>query len=175
MRGEWDLNGGLVQVRLPGSKAATSPYFSLVSTHDPFFLRATEVDGWYGLEEIARTGERWRWTQGVITTVIENPHYYPLLTTWHIQHVSSLEDRDFQMSLAGKPVGQTITAVGKKPRDIVVPSVLIPPGETSVQFSTSSPLTLAGNGDMRLLGFRIHGIQIEVHNGPATATVPGGG
>jgi hypothetical protein len=44
-----------------------------------------------------------------------------------------------------------------------------------VQFSTSSPLTLPGNGDMRLLGFRIHGIQIEVHDGHATVTVPGGG
>ena len=79
------------------------------------------------------------------------------------------------MSLAGKPVGQTVTGVGKKPRDIVIPSVLVPPGETSVQFSTSSPLTRPGNGDTRLLGFRIQGIQIEVHDGPATAIVPGGG
>jgi hypothetical protein len=175
LRGEWDLNDGYVQVRLSGSKVATSRYFSLVSTRDPFFLRAREVDGWYHLEQNARTGEHWRWSHGVITTVIENPHHYPLLTTWYIQQASSLEHRDFQMSLAGKPVGQTVTGVGKKPRDIVIPSVLVPPGETSVQFSTSSPLTRPGNGDTRLLGFRIQGIQIEVHDGPATAIVPGGG
>ncbi len=173
LRGEWDLNGGTVQVRLPSSKAATSSYFSLVSTGDPFFLRAREADGWYDLEQDARTGKRWRWTKGVTTIVIENPQHYPVLTTWYFHEVSSLEDRDFQMSVADKPVGQPVTAVGKKPREIVVSSVLIPPGETQVQFSTSSPLTLAGNGDTRLLGFRLHGIQIEVHDGSAAATAPG--
>jgi hypothetical protein len=171
LRGEWDLNGGTVQVRLPGSKAATNPYFSLASTRDPFFLRARDADGWYDFEQNARAGKRWRWTQGVATIVIENPQHYPVLTTWYIHDISSLKDRDFQMSVAGKPVGQTV-AVGKEPREIVISSVLIPPGETPVQFSTSSPLTLAGNGDTRLLGFRIDGIQIEVHDGPAAATAP---
>jgi hypothetical protein len=173
LRGEWDLNGGLVQLRLPGPTMAASPTFSLVSTRDPFFLRAREADGWYELERNIRTGERWRWARSVATMIIDNPHPYPLPTTWHMQDVYSLEERDFQMSLAGKPADRTATRVGRTPRDIVVPNVLIPSGESVVQFSTPSPLTQPGNGDMRLLGFRIHGVRIEVHDGSPAA--PGGG
>jgi len=168
LRGEWDLNGGTIQVRLPGGKAATSPNFSLISNRDPYFLRATERDGWYDPEENVRTGRRWRWTQGATTIVVENPQHYPLLTSWYFHEVRSLKVRDFQMSVAGKAVGQMV--VGIRPREIVISNVLIPPGETSVQFSSPSPLTLAGNGDTRQLGFRIHGIQIEVHENPVGAT-----
>jgi hypothetical protein len=87
-----------------------------------------------------------------------------LVTTWHIQRVSSLEDRDFQMSLAGKPIGQAST-LGQAPRDIVISDVLIPPGKTLVQFSTSSPLTVAGHGYPYPLGFRVEGVRIDVHGG----------
>jgi hypothetical protein len=83
-----------------------------------------------------------------------------------------LEERDFQISQAGKAIGGSVR-LGKKPHDIIVPGMLIPPGQTAVQFSTSSPLRDAGNGDTRLLGFRIYGIQIEVHDGSA-ATHAGG-
>lgn len=163
LRGEWDLNGDLIEVvHASGSVIATGRYFFLASTQDPFFLRARVADGWYNLEHSARNGDRWRWTRSVVTTVIANPHSYPLLTTWHIQHVSSLEDRELQMSLAGKPISQAASKLGKAPRDIVIPDVLIPPGETSVQFSTSSSLTVAGN---RELGFRVHGVRIEVNGG----------
>ena len=113
MRGEWDLNGGLMQVRLPGSKEGPSSAFSLVQTQDPLFLRAGEVEGWYELEQNARSGERWRWTKDVMTALIENPNQYPLLTTWHIQKVSSLQNRDFQMNLAGQPLDMMRTEVGK--------------------------------------------------------------
>src|SRR5207249_1995434 len=105
LRGEWDLNGGTIQVHLPGAEAVNSPDFSLVSTRDPYFLRATDSEGWYLLEQHPRTGRRWRWTQGVTTIRIENPQHYPLLTSWYFHEVSSLKDRDFQMSVAGKAVG----------------------------------------------------------------------
>lgn len=172
LRGAWDLTGDLIEVRPSNSATATGRYFSLASTQQPFYLRARTADGWYNLEHDARTGDRWRWTRGVVTTTIENPHPYPLVTTWHVQRVSSLEDRDFQMGLAGKPVDQGASTVGKTPRDIVIPGVVIPPGTTSVQFSTSSPLAVPGNHDTRLLGFSIHGVRIEVQGG--LATVPDG-
>ena len=167
LRGEWDLNGGTVQVRLPNSKSVTTPYFSLISTRNPFFLRANEADGWYELEQNARTGKRWRWTKAEATIVVQNPQHYPVLTAWYLQDVSSLENRDFQMRVAGAQVWQTL--VGKKSNDIVISNVLIPPGETSVEFRTSSPLSLAGNGDTRPLGFRIHGVLIDALDKAAAA------
>jgi len=37
LRGEWDLNGGTIEVRLPGAKPVTSARFSLVSNRNPTF------------------------------------------------------------------------------------------------------------------------------------------
>ena len=171
LRGEWDLNGGLIQIQLPGASAPSRSYFSLAPTRSPFFLRARETDGWYDIEKDARTGDRWRWTKEAPTIVVENPHRYPVLTTWHFIEVSSLDGRDFEMNVAGKSVGRTVW-VGVKPRDIVVSNVNIPPGETPVQFKTSAPLGRAQNSDKRLLGFRIHGIMIESQDETVAVTLP---
>jgi hypothetical protein len=165
-------NGGTIQIQLPGATTASSSYFSLASTRNPFFIRARETDGWYDIEKDARTGDRWRWTKEAPTIVVENPHRYPVLTTWHFIEVSSLKGRDLEMNVAGKSVGQTVW-VGVKPRGIVVSNVTIPPGETPVQFRTSAPLGRAQNSDKRLLGFRIHGIRIESQDETGPVTLPG--
>jgi hypothetical protein len=166
LRGEWDLYGDLIEVvYASGSKIATGRPFSLVSTKEPLFMRARVADGWYDVEQSASAEDHWRWTRSVATTRVTNPHSYPLVTTWHIQHVSSLEERDFQMRLAGQPISQATSRLGMAPRDIVIPEVLIPPGDSLVHFSTSSPLTVGRGPDTRLLGFRVHGIRIEVGGG----------
>jgi len=108
----------------------------------------------------------------VTTIVIENPQQYPLLTRWYFHEVSSLKDRDFHMSVAGRSVGQVV-AVGTKPREIIISDVRIPPGKTLAEFSSSSPPAVPGNGDTRPLGFSIHGIQIDVHEDPIQDTASG--
>lgn len=82
LRGEWDLEGGLIRIELPeGARRPVTTRFALVDTRHPWFVRADideQRDQYWNAEERARTGESWRWTSGDATIQLENPHDYPL-------------------------------------------------------------------------------------------------
>lgn len=167
LRGEWDLNGGLLQVRLPDEKSRRlNPHFTLVDTRSPYFLRArlTSEDGWYDLERNSRAPERWRWTKEAALIRFENPQPHPLQITCRLEGVHSLVERDLQIWVGGKLL-TTVWVRGDTP-SIRVPRTTIPAGGTIMEFRTSTPLTAPGGGDTRLLGFRIFGIEIEVLKDP---------
>jgi hypothetical protein len=48
LRGEWDLEGGLIAIELPdGARRQVTRRFALVDTRHPAFVRAEFADGWH--------------------------------------------------------------------------------------------------------------------------------
>lgn len=163
LRGQWDLNGGLTQVILPGEGSRRlNGQFSLVDTRSPYFMRTqiTANEGWYDLERPAPAAERWRWTAETARIRLENPHNYPLRVTCRFNRVHTLVKRDFQVWLGGEHV-RTVTVDGDI-NAIRIPDLAVPPGGTTLEVRTSTPLTAPGRGDSRPLGFRIFAIEFEV-------------
>ncbi|HEX2851849.1 MAG TPA: hypothetical protein VHO24_01330 [Opitutaceae bacterium] len=166
LRGEWDLNGGLVQVNLPaGGSRQINPQFSLEHTSSPYFLRARigTDDGWYDLERQPRATQRWRWTDATARISLENPHPRPLYATCRFLNVHALVERDFQV-WAGGVLLRTVRI--NRDMTVRVPDIVLPPGHTTLEIRTTTPLTAPGGADKRLLGFRIFGVELDLHNAP---------
>ena len=160
LRGEWDLNGGLVQVLLPdGSSQRLNAGFALARTKSPYFLRVRLGEGWHDLEHLPRESTRWRWTKGDASLRIDNPHSWPLRIVCHFRARSEVE-RDLQLWLNGKRL--RMTAVGRELKVVRVPEVTIPPGTSTLELKSNVPPTHPEGGDTRPLGFAAYGIEIEV-------------
>lgn len=160
LRGEWDLNGGLIQTFLPGAATVrVNGQFTLLNVHSPYFLRPRNGDGWYDLERDPQTGQHWRWTQANATIYLETPQKHPLHTTWHFRQVHSLVERDLQVWVGGKRV--RTMRVGTGFTDLSVPDIVVPPGGTTLELRTGTPLVTPAD-DARPLGVQIFGIEVEV-------------
>jgi hypothetical protein len=166
LRGEWDLNGGLVQVNLPsGGSRRINQQFSLEHTRSPFFMRARigSDDGWYDLERQPRAVQRWRWTSATARIKLENPQSHPLHLNCRFLNVHALVERDMQVWVGGKLIR---TARIDRDMPIRVTDIVLPPGDTVLEIRTPTPLTAPGGGDMRPLGFRIFGVELDVLHAP---------
>lgn len=160
LRGEWDLNGGLVQVKLPGADyVELNRRFSLTRVASPYFLRARWGDGWHGIESIGtRRREYWRWSAGPAELEIENPHAHEVDVIVHLT-LRSLDERNFQVSAGSEQfdeigIGTTLTTV-------TTVAVGIPPGLSKVRLTTDRPPVHAGAMDRRKLGFAVYGVVVE--------------
>ncbi|MBP7142896.1 MAG: hypothetical protein KBA71_13385 [Opitutaceae bacterium] len=165
LKGQWDLLGGLISVRLPGegdSLTIEKPY-SLVRVGSPYFLRAKLGDGWYDSERLARNNQHWRWTKGDAELVIENPHSRPLHVALRLQ-ARSLIERDLEIRVNGKRLRRT--RIGTDLAWVKVPSITLPPGTSLVKLTSSLPAQPASATDRRLLGFAAYGIELEVKAEP---------
>ena len=160
LRGEWDLNGGLVQVRLPnGDSRRINANFSLTRTGSPYFVRVEMGAGWHDLEHLRRASLRWRWTKGDATLLVENPQSRPLRIVCRFNARSGVE-RDLQLWLNGNRV-RTVR-IGQALRMIRVQEMTIPPGTSTLELKSAIPALRPGGGDARTLGFAAYGIEIEV-------------
>jgi hypothetical protein len=161
LHGEWDLNGGLIQTRLPGAGTVRiNDQVALLDTHSPFFVRPRNGDGWYDLEYEPRTDHRWRWTGAAAEIHLESTTQ-TLHTTWRFLRVHSLAPRDLQVWVAGRRVATL--AVGTGFSDLTVPDVTIPAGGAVLELRTDAPLVVPP-GDARPLGVQIFGIEITVES-----------
>ena len=168
LRGEWDLNGGLTQVQLPGAATRRiNSQFSVVDTRTPHFMRARIVanEGWYELERQARATQRWRWTGARAQIHLENPQDHALRVTCRFTNIRTLVDRDFQVWL-GDRLLRTVQ-VHNELNAFRVTRIVVPPGASVLEIRTGTPLTSPGGGDNRMLGFRIFGVDFEVLDDPA--------
>ncbi|MEO7413853.1 MAG: hypothetical protein ABIZ81_10890, partial [Opitutaceae bacterium] len=168
LRGEWDLNGGLTQVQLPGAATRRiNAQFSLADTRTPYFMRARIAanEGWYELERQARATQRWRWTGAVARIHLENPQDHALRVTCRFTNIHSLVDRDFQVWLGDRHL-RTVQ-VHRELNAFRVARFVVPPGSSTFEIRTSAPLTAPGDGDDRMLGFRIFGVDFQVLDDPA--------
>jgi hypothetical protein len=161
LKGDWDLTDGIVTVSAPSEAGSVrvGRSFSLLNTHSPYYLRANLADGWYQEERLARVYRRWRWSQGDATMRLENPQKEPRTVDLHLL-VRSLEKRELQVwhgdvKLGEFPVSETL---GER----VVERVMLPPGETILQFRSDRSPTAGTSRDARVLGFAVYGIEVDV-------------
>lgn len=167
LRGEWDLNGGLVQVNLPGGGSREiNPQFSLADTRSPFFLRARigNEDGWHDLERQSRATQRWQWTAGTARIHLENAHSHPLHLSCRFLDVHTLVERNLQVWVGDKLL-RTVR-INRDVEVIRVTDIVVPPGGTAIEIRTDTPLTEPGGVDTRQLGFRIFGVELDVLRTP---------
>jgi len=160
LRGTWDLNGGLIALKLPdeGSERL-GPYLSLANTQSRHFLRAELGDGWYEEEWIARAGTRWNWTKGAATLRVENPQGRPLRLVLNLK-IRSEEPRDLQLWVNGRRLRSV--QVSAELRDLRVPEITVPAGASVLELRSATPPTKRQADDPRPLGFAVYGIEIEV-------------
>ena len=161
LRGEWDLNGGMLQVRVPGPDGEImGRRYSLVRTGSPYWLRAELGEGWYGTELLrGRQTQLWNWTKGDATLELVNPQDHPLKVVLHFT-ARSLVARDIQIWVGGVPLRTMHLDTELKP--VRVPPIYIPPGKVTVWLRSNVPPTRASARDERLLGFAAYSIVVAV-------------
>ncbi|HTZ21352.1 MAG TPA: hypothetical protein VMC06_10760 [Opitutaceae bacterium] len=161
LKGEWDINGSLLQVILPepGDYLIVNNTYTLVRTGSSYFVRAYLSDGWYDVERELHPLTRWRWSKGDAVIEVENPHNEPVRLVCRF-NARSLVDRDLQVWLNGRRV--RIVQIGTAQKIVRVPEIVIPPGHSQLQLRSKVPPTAPGGYDKRLLGFAVYGIDLEV-------------
>lgn len=162
LRGEWDLEGGLIAVRLPGAaRRQITPRFAIVSTRAPGHLRATIGEGWHPEERLPGTEERWQWTLSEATLQMENPHAYPLTVRVALD-ARSLGERDVALGLAGADAPASTVRMGEARAHTRFPALTLPPGQSKLVLRSEQPARSAGSGDPRLLALCVFRIEIAV-------------
>jgi hypothetical protein len=161
LKGEWDFNGGMLQVRVPGEDCITlGRRYSLVRTNSRFWLRASLGEGWYGTETLrGRQTILWNWTKGDATLELFNHTDRPLKVVLRFE-ARSLVNRDMQVWVGDTKLRSV--QIGTEIRPVRVPPILIPPGRVVLSLRSSLPPVRAGEHDERLLGFAAYSMIVEV-------------
>jgi hypothetical protein len=158
LRGEWDLHGDILYVKVPGATRRLTPHFVLTHAGDPAHVRAGFGEGWYPLEQIAATGERWRWSQRDASLLLHNPNAYPV-TVVCTMDVHAFGNRDIEVEVAGAACRFPIK-VGEERGLVAFPELRLEPGHTEIVLRSVQPALPAGAGDPRQLALRVHGVEV---------------
>lgn len=154
LRGDWDLEGGIVAIELPGDARRTiTPRFALVDTRHHAFVRAfidESLDrGWHPAEHAAGSGEPWRWTGGDATVQLENPHAHSLAIDCVLEGWSPVERRVSLTRAGGE--SRPAVRVGEQRGKTALPVLGIPPGGSALMLRSNPPAAPVGQ-DPRPLG-----------------------
>ncbi|HEY0965796.1 MAG TPA: hypothetical protein VGD88_00285 [Opitutaceae bacterium] len=161
LKGEWDLLGGLIQVRVPdraGHSRIMGPRFSLLRTDSPHFFKVQLGDGWFERESAPRSAP-WRWTRGDASIEVDNPHPYPLRVGLSLRG-RSLVRRDVQLWQNG--LLERRFNMGMDMQTVDIPPIELQPGRTVLELRSSVPPGRANAEDDRLLGLMVQGIDFTV-------------
>ena len=159
LRGEWDLEGGLVAVRLPGgARRQITPRFALVDTRQNGFVRAQPGDGWHAEEFDPRNGERWRWTKGEARIEVENPNAEALLMVLTLDGWSPVE-RTVLLTRMGDVAEPRTVTVGLRRGKTMFGALVVPPGRSTFLLR-SNPLPSPVPGDARSLGISVFRLEL---------------
>jgi hypothetical protein len=161
LHGEWNLNGGMLQIKLPGEDTVQiSPRFSIARVGSPWFLRARFGEGWHR-QEIwrARQTRHWRWSSPVAWLTLDNPQDHPLRVVLHLES-RNWENRDLQIWVDHEhqqnvPLGTDIATISTQP-------LLIVPGRSDIALKVGASNRPANASDQRLLGIAVYAITVEV-------------
>jgi len=149
-----------------GLEGPQPPEFVLVGAAPPAgIVTAAYRDGWHGQEW---TGRRtWRWSESPhADLLLANAGPAPLAVRLAFAS-ESLGPRDLSVSVRGLTVWRGGIASSPVLTPVRTDEFLLPPGETTVNFTTDRPSRLENdNADARLIGFRVIGLSISAAASP---------
>jgi hypothetical protein len=162
LRGEWDLEGGVVAVHLPDdARREIAGRFALVDTRHSAFIRVDPGDGWHPEEHAPTGGERWQWTRGRATLRVQNPHDYPLRIEGALDGWSAT-DRRVTLGLNGVPPKPGSVMMSPQRSRVTFPPVEIPPGESTLVLDSPEPPARVP-GDPRPFGVSVFRLHLTPH------------
>lgn len=159
LNGEWDLEGGIVSVMLPGEgRREVAGRFALVHTKHPEFVRVEPMDGWHPVENAPGGAERWQWTMGPATLRLLNPHAYPLELRCVLDGWSPIE-RTVTLLQGGKepPPG---VRLGKERTTVELSPFRVPAGGSILLLHTAEP-AFTTPGDPRGLSVSVFRLRVR--------------
>lgn len=159
LRGQWDLNGGLVRVLSPdpADYRIINGYFSLHNTRSLFHARAGLGNGWYESERAG--GTRWRWSKGDAEILVTNEQVRDLRATARLDVLTPV-DRDLQLWAGGRCVA---TLSLKKGRDVyALPLFVLHPGANRIELRSNVAAEQPGPQDLRRLGVCLYGFDLQL-------------
>lgn len=112
---------------------------------------------WYGLER--SHFDYWRWSRGLATIVLHNPHAFPIAVDVTFK-IKSSDPRNVTLRNGGSTLWQGPTE--QTMVDVALPHVVLPPGDTVWTFDTDRPAANPPNGDLRKVAFRICDLQLRL-------------
>lgn len=153
LQGEWDLEGGLITVELPGeARRQVTRRFALVDTRHPAFVRVEFGEGWHPPEVDPVTREHWQWSKGEATLRLGNPHDYSLALHCTLDGWSPQERRISLVKEGGE--ARPVQPLGDQRTLTTFPVLSVPPGESTLVMKTNEP-PFHAEGDPRPLGVSV--------------------
>lgn len=160
LRGEWDLLGGVVTVKLPENRSRdVNAHYTLVHRANPFHVRAAPGAGWYPEEVAPDGGVRWQWSAQDAELQVENPQPHPLRATVAVD-VQSVGDRDL-LAAAGSFRSRPVRLLADQRVTVEFGPLELPPGRSSISLHSPQPAVRVG-GDPRPLAWSAHRIEVRV-------------
>jgi len=160
LRGAWDLNGGLISLRLPdGGSESLGSHLSIVNTSHPYFLRVRLGEGWYEMEQLPRSPVRWNWTRGDATLRVENSNERPRRVVAYF-NARCQEPRELQLWLNGRLMRSL--QLTENLHVVRVPEITLPAGVSVLELRLSPTHSGTVLADGRPLGLALYGLEIEV-------------
>jgi hypothetical protein len=104
--------------------------------------------------------EYFRWTLGDCSLSIRNPQPFTIISDVRFR-VRSVDDREAKVSHNGKVLWDA-QLVGAQIPDVVIKDLELPPGDTTLDFTSDRPPAYPGNGDERRLSYSVRGLEIDV-------------
>ncbi len=162
LRGEWDLEGGRLALKLPGdARRQITPRFALVNTRDRQYVRVLPGDGWFVEEMLPNSTERWQWTSGDAKLLVDNPHDQPVTLSCRLDG-HSFGERDVVLEVDGAAGSAPAIHLGVERRLVRFAPITVPPGRSTVRLRSVQPTAPAGAGDPRQLAICVFRLEIEV-------------
>jgi hypothetical protein len=104
--------------------------------------------------------EYFRWTLGDCSLAIRNPQPFSIVADVHFR-ARSVDDREAKVSHDGKMLWDA-KLVGTVASEAVISDLVLPPGDTVIDFQSDRPPAYPGNGDSRRLSYSVRGLEIDL-------------
>lgn len=112
---------------------------------------------WFGVER--SYFDYWRWARGPATLILRNPHAYPLIADVTFE-LKSTEPRHVTVRSGERVLWSG--PVARDTRKVTVRNLRLPPGDTAWRFDTDRPAVSPGNGDPRLVAYRVCNFELTL-------------
>jgi hypothetical protein len=162
LKGEWDLLGDFFQVELPGEDSLhPAPGYTLLRRLSPYFIEARMGGGWAEMvRDDPRPTRRTHWAAYPDPSLIlHNPQSVSLRVALSAS-LRALGPRECQVKIGGVQVAWlTLSAL---PQTWSMTELVLPPGETRIDFFSPQPADMVGGRLKRPVSFAVDGVNIQI-------------